>query len=71
MTVDAVWLEQRLVIEIDDDYSHGLYRDRAQDSAEATTLILAGFRIARIEARRLELEPAAVAAELRALLSLP
>ena len=71
VTVDSVWLEHKLVVEIDDVYSHGLYRDRAEDSADAMTLILAGFRIARIEARRLEGEPTVVAAELQALLSMP
>ncbi|MEK6277465.1 MAG: type IV toxin-antitoxin system AbiEi family antitoxin domain-containing protein [Actinomycetota bacterium] len=56
--VDAVWLGQRLVVELDGYAFHrtrgAFERDRARDAA----LLLAGYRVLRFTHRRLEREPA-------------
>jgi Protein of unknown function (DUF559)/Transcriptional regulator, AbiEi antitoxin len=67
--IDALWLHQRLVAELDGFAFHrhraAFERDRARDAA----LQAAGYRVVRFTHRRLEREPNAVAQELRALLS--
>jgi very-short-patch-repair endonuclease len=67
--VDALWLHQRLVAELDGFAFHrhraAFERDRARDA----TLQAAGYRVVRFTHRRLEREPNAVAGELRALLA--
>ncbi|HEX3609103.1 MAG TPA: DUF559 domain-containing protein [Solirubrobacterales bacterium] len=67
--VDALWPEQRLVVELDGFAFHrhraAFERDRARDA----TLQAAGYRVVRFTHRRLEREPDAVAGELRALLA--
>jgi very-short-patch-repair endonuclease len=66
--VDALWPRQRLVAELDGFAFHrhraAFERDRTRDA----TLQAAGYRVVRFTYRRLEQEPAAVAAQLRALL---
>lgn len=66
--VDALWLKQRLVAELDGFAFHrhraAFERDRERDA----TLQAAGYRVVRFTHRRLKREPAAVAAQLRALL---
>jgi hypothetical protein len=67
--VDALWIRERLVAELDSYEFHGrsraaFERDRARDAA----LQLAGYRVVRLTWRRLEREPERVAGELRALL---
>jgi REase_MTES_1575 len=66
--VDAVWEEQRVVVELDGHEFHGtraaFERDRARDAA----LQVAGYRVLRITARRLVSQPAAIIADLGALL---
>jgi very-short-patch-repair endonuclease len=66
--VDAVWPEQRLIVELDGEAFHGtraaFERDRVRDAA----LQVAGYRVLRITWRRLNNQPAAVIADVRALL---
>jgi very-short-patch-repair endonuclease len=66
--VDAVWPEQRLVVEVDGYEFHrtraAFERDRARDAA----LQVAGFRVLRFTRRGLEREREAVAPTLRGLL---
>jgi hypothetical protein len=66
--VDALWREQRLVVELDGFAFHGarlaFERDRMRDAA----IQLAGYRVLRVTHRRLEAEPGAVAGTVRALL---
>lgn len=70
LEVDALWKEQRLVVELDGFAYHGhraaFERDRARDAA----LQAAGYRVVRFTHRRLEQESAAVAAQLQTLLTL-
>jgi very-short-patch-repair endonuclease len=65
---DAYWPEARLVVESDSWSFHhhraAFERDRARDAA----LQAAGYRVIRITSRRLEREPATIAAELHRLL---
>jgi very-short-patch-repair endonuclease len=66
--VDAVWLRQRLVVELD---GYDFHRTRAafeRDRARDTALQLAGYRVLRFTHRRLRQEPATIAETLRALL---
>lgn len=67
--VDAVWLAERLVVELDGYAFHrtrmAFERDRARDAA----LQLAGYRVVRITYRMLESDPSAVAALVRSLLA--
>jgi very-short-patch-repair endonuclease len=67
--VDALWPEQRLVVELDGFAFHrhraAFERDRSRDAALQAT----GYRVVRFTHRRLQREPGAVAGELRALLS--
>jgi very-short-patch-repair endonuclease len=68
--VDAVWLEQKLVVELDGYEHHGgrsaFERDRKRD----TKLQLAGYRPIRVTQRRIEREPDELVGELRGLLRL-
>jgi len=70
LEVDAVWREERLVVELDGHAFHGtraaFERDRERDAA----LQLAGFRVLRITHRRLEREPHAVIQTVRTLLAM-
>ena len=66
---DAVWPQERLIVELDGfAYHHtraAFERDRARDA----DLQLAGYRVVRVTARRLDRDPAAVVAALRSLLA--
>jgi len=67
--VDAVWLDQRLIVELD---SHGYHGTRAafEDDRERDAILqLAGYRVIRITHRRMEAAPGEVVQLLRALLS--
>lgn len=67
--VDAYWPHRRLTVEMDSWEFHGhrtaFERDRARDAA----LQAAGYRVIRLTHRRLKVEPKAVAAELRRMLT--
>jgi Transcriptional regulator, AbiEi antitoxin/Protein of unknown function (DUF559) len=67
--VDAFWPDQKLMVEADSFEFHAhraaFERDRARDAA----MQVAGYRVIRLTHRRLTVEPAKVAAELRHLLA--
>jgi len=68
--VDAVWLKQKVAVELDGRRHHlgvdAFERDRKRD----TKLQMAGFRIVRVTDRRLEREGEELEADLRSLLAL-
>lgn len=68
--VDALWLKERFVVELDGFAFHhhraAFERDRARDAA----LQAAGYRTIRLTDRRLQREPNRVTAELRSLLGI-
>ena len=68
--VDALWREQKLIVELDGFGTHrtraAFERDRKRDAA----LLAAGHRTLRVTARRLDVEPAAIIAPVGALLTL-
>jgi hypothetical protein len=66
--IDAVWREQRVVVELDSRTHHMTTRAFEEDRVRDATLQLAGYRVIRITWRRLYDEPASVVATLRALL---
>jgi very-short-patch-repair endonuclease len=67
--VDALWPEQRLVVELDGYWFHhtrsAFERDRVRDSA----LQLAGYRVVRITWRRMERDARSTMEMLRRLLA--
>ncbi len=68
---DATWPDHRLVVELD---SRGYHATRAafeRDRRRDTDLQLAGYRVLRVTHRRLEQEPADVAAAVGRLLGVP
>jgi very-short-patch-repair endonuclease len=69
LEVDALWRDQRLVVELDGHaYHHGrasFERDRIRDA----TLQLAGYRVLRVTHARLEREPKAITEAVRSLLN--
>jgi REase_MTES_1575 len=69
--VDAVWREQRVVVELDSRAHHMTTRAFEDDRERDETLQLAGYRVIRITWRRLTRDPAGVVARLRAHLDLP
>jgi hypothetical protein len=69
--VDALWPDAKLIVELDSWEHHGHRAAFERDRARDPKLLLAGYRTIRITHRRLDIEPEAVAAELRALLAQP
>jgi hypothetical protein len=67
--VDALWPAAKLVVELDSWEHHGHRAAFERDRARDPELLLAGFRTIRVTHRRLDDEPAQLAAELRALLA--
>ena len=68
--VDALWPEQRLVVEVDSRTHHMTAAAFEDDRRRDADLMLAGYRVLRLTWRRLRYEPEAVVATLRALLGL-
>lgn len=66
--VDALWPEQRLIVELDGFAFHGHRSAFERDRARDFSLAVAGYRVVRLTHRRLDREPMEVAAELRRLL---
>jgi very-short-patch-repair endonuclease len=69
--VDVLWRKQRVIVELD---GFAFHKSRAQFEADRrrdAKLQVAGYRVLRITYQRLENEPEAVLAEIRALLSAP
>ena len=67
--VDALWPEQRLIVEIDGFAFHGTRAAFERDRRKDAELIALGYRVIRITWRRLVHEPHAVIATLAAALS--
>jgi hypothetical protein len=68
--VDCLWTAQRLIVELDGRNVHDTHQTFESDRARDRILQAAGFRVIRITWRQLHESPAAVAADLRALLRL-
>jgi hypothetical protein len=67
--VDALWKEQKVVVELDGYGSHSSRAAFEEDRARDAALRLAGYRVLRITDRRLEREPQAVFSDVRRLLA--
>ena len=68
---DAVWHDQRLIVEVDGIGTHGTPVAFAADRAMDVQLTLAGWRVLRFTARQLEGDPLRVAAQLAQALRAP
>jgi Protein of unknown function (DUF559) len=68
--VDCLWRQHRLIVELDGRATHDTRQAFESDRARDRILQAAGFRVIRITWRQLHESPAAVAADLRALLRL-
>jgi very-short-patch-repair endonuclease len=68
--LDAVWREQKVVVELDDYHTHRTRKSFENDRRRDARLQSLGYRVIRITAERLKAEPGVVAEELRRLLSL-
>ena len=69
--VDAFWPRERVIVELD---GYAFHRHRAafeSDRSKDVARQVAGYRAIRVTDRRLEREPATVAAEIHALLDTP
>jgi very-short-patch-repair endonuclease len=66
--VDLVWLEERVIVELDSGY-HDTPAARERDPVRDAALQAEGFAILRVRQRRFEQEPEAVMASLRRLLT--
>ena len=67
--VDALWRDQRLIVELDGYLFHGTRLAFERDRERDARLQLAGYRVLRVTSRRLDREPDAIAAAVRSLLS--
>jgi len=65
---DAMWEEERLLVELDGRAVHGTRRAFEGDRRRDRVLLAEGWRSVRVTWRQLQDEPAAVAADLRQLL---
>jgi Protein of unknown function (DUF559) len=68
--VDCLWRSERVIVELDGRATHDTHAAFESDRARDRILQAAGFRVIRITWRQLHESPAAVAADLRALLRL-
>jgi very-short-patch-repair endonuclease len=67
--VDALWPAQKLMVEADSWQFHGQREAFESDRARDASMQAEGYRVIRLTHRRLEQEPAAVASQLRRLLT--
>jgi very-short-patch-repair endonuclease len=67
--VDAVWDDQRLVVEVDGYRSHGTRPQFERDRTKDGQLLLAGYRVLRVTWRQLTHEPEVVVATIAAALA--
>ena len=67
--VDVLWPDRRVVVEVDGWRFHKTRRAFEADRARDAKLVAAGYRVIRYTSRRIKEEPAAVAAQLRRILS--
>jgi very-short-patch-repair endonuclease len=63
-----MWVEQRLLVELDGRAVHGTERAFETDRQRDRILLADGWRSTRVTWRQLHEEPAAIAADLRQLL---
>jgi hypothetical protein len=68
--VDCLWRAQRIIVELDGRHVHGTAAAYERDRARDRALAARGWRVVRVTWRQLHDEPAALAADLRDLLSL-
>ena len=66
LVVDAFWPSRRAIVELDGFHWHRTQSAFEEDRRRDATLMRAGYRVLRLTARRLDREPAAVAADVRA-----
>jgi very-short-patch-repair endonuclease len=71
LIVDAIWHDQRAIVELDGFEFHKLPRDLRNDNARNRRLVLAGYRVIRFVWVDVVTDPAGVAAAVRALLGGP
>ena len=69
IVVDALWLEQRVIVELDGRAAHATAAAFESDRARDAALVAAGYRVVRITWRRLHDDGALVAGELRKILA--
>jgi very-short-patch-repair endonuclease len=69
--VDCLWPEAKAVVELDGFAAHGTRVAFREDRARDRRLRVAGYGVTRIAPEQLEDEPEALAADLRALLTVP
>jgi len=67
--VDGLYLDQRLVIELDSRAAHETTKAFERDRAGDRALLTKGYRVARITWRQLQEDQATLAAQLRALIT--
>ena len=70
-TVDFLWLEQHLVVEVDGYGSHGTRSAFEDDRARDAQLKLLGYEVVRFTWRQISVEPATVVAVVSRLLVRP
>jgi hypothetical protein len=66
--LDAIWRDQRLIVECDGFATHGTRRAFEADRARDRELVVAGWRVVRLTWRQLRDEPDVIARQLAALL---
>jgi len=71
LMVDAVWHQERAIVELDGYEFHKLPRDLRNDNARSRKLVLAGYRLLRFVWQDLVEDPAGVARSVTALLAAP
>ncbi len=61
--VDMLWREQKLIVELDTEATHGTRSARRRDPVRDTKLQLAGYRVFRVTDERLIKDPDGVMAD--------
>ena len=67
--VDMVWWEQRVIVELDTEATHGTRSAKLRDPIRDTKLQLAGYRVMRVTDHRLRHDPAGVFTDLSQMLA--
>jgi very-short-patch-repair endonuclease len=65
---DALWKEERVVVELDSRSAHGTKKRFESDRQRDRILVAEGWRIVHITWRQLQKEPGAIVADLKAAL---